>query len=1003
MNSKTFEQSLTISEKMQYFKSDVSIDYSALMEWRDCRTLLNDRYFDEMLRNSGYTREKFAFSLQSLPNSIKNIKISWLSDYKNIISNFKKEDIDYDLGVAIVAIPFSKFMESKLLDKLENLNNIDVKFSVINNFTSMLTNEIFDIFGKILALKLAEYKINFQQIVEHDEEDKTYKFKKFLKETFATKDCFEKFFEEYPVATRIATTRTINLVNNYLDLLSRLNNDIDCLKEVFHLNSGELTDISISEGDSHEQGKSVMILIFNNQKVVYKPKNLKVSIPFKKLIEWYSNRSDLLKLRIPRGIFKDDYTYNEFIDFVACETENDVEDFYVRYGYLVAISYLLNMNDLHMENIIAHGSQPVIVDLETLFQIPPKMESESVTLDILKKLESDSVKNSSLLPRNINVGLNDKIELSAFKGEEVQVKNQFVTPVNINTDDFHFEKGMGYFKGGNNIPHKLTSAGIVNVNYDKYRVKILEGFDSFMEFILNNKEEFIQFMSNFKGYKLRVLLKGTERYASLLRYSNHPSYNKEMKYRERLFMNSWAYPYKDKRVVSSEVEDMLFNDIPIFYTKTDSRDICDSRGKIYEDFFNISGLDTVIEKIKNLNSREIDFQRQILLSTLGVSDLFLNKNQSNRLYINSTQTFNSTKAAVEIADYLMNVVIEKNEEASFINLNCDNELHWELVPSDESLYGGVSGIALFFLEIYKQTKEDKYLRMYKRLITTAVNLAQFQPYKSAYQGRLSPIYPLLIELKYFGEVSKKEFLDKTLDELNEMEIEKFKETFKELEYINGLSSVLPLFQLVNKIYKPCENTIDKLQSLLQDYLNKDIESLNILGIAHGISGIVLGLLNSDILEVEMIDSLLIKEKKLVTMQSNDLLKWCKGLSGLIHTRIKILEVYKSSVAENQLSDFLNIFKKVLFDISFKDDSICHGLSGIILVLIEISQYTHSAEWKELLDFCVTNLYVNSLFNQYRVSHFNNIFSKGLFDGITGIGLTYLHLSNSCNDVLSLSD
>lgn len=659
MEVKMFEQSLTISEKMQYFEEGVSVDYSALTEWRDCRTLLNDRYFNEMLQNSNYTREKFAFSLQALPDSVRNIKINWLSDYRNIISNFKKEDINYDSGVAIVAIPFSKFMENKLLTKLESLTNIDVKSSVINNFTSMLINEIFDIFGKILALKLAEYKINFQQNSEYNDEDKTYKFKKFLKETFATKDCFEKFFEEYPVATRLATTRTINLVNNYLDLLSRLNNDIDDLEEVFHLNSKKLTDISISEGDSHEQGKSVMILVFNNQKVVYKPKNLKVSIPFKKFIEWYSKRSDLLKLKIPNGIYKNDYTYNEFIDFAACETENDVKEFYVRYGYLVAISYLLNMNDLHMENIIAHGNQPIIVDLETLFQIPPKLENESVTMDILKKLESDSVKSSSLLPRNINVGLNAKVELSAFKGEETQVQNQFVTPVNINTDDFHFEKGIGYFKGGNNIPYKLTSKGVVNVNYDKYRMKVLEGFNSFMEFILSNKKEFIQFMSNFKGYKLRVLLKGTERYASLLRYSNHPSYNKEMKYRERLFMNSWAYPYEDKRVVSSEVEDMLFNDIPIFYTKTDSRDICDSRGKIYEDFFSISGLDAVIKKIKNLNTREIDFQRQILLSTLGVSDLYLNKNQSNRLYINSSQTFNNIEAAVEIADYLMNVVIEK--------------------------------------------------------------------------------------------------------------------------------------------------------------------------------------------------------------------------------------------------------------------------------------------------------------------------------------------------------
>ena len=133
-----------------------------------------------------------------------------------------------------------------------------------------------------------------------------------------------------------------------------------------------------------------------------------------------------------------------------------------------------------------------------------------------------------------------------------------------------------------------------------------------------------------------------------------------------------------------------------------------------------------------------------------------------------------------------------------VNLNCDEELHWRFVPCDESLYSGVAGIALFFLEIYKKTKLDKYFEMYKKLITTAVNQAKFQPFSSAYQGRLSPIYPLLMELKYFGTISNKDFLDKTLDELNEMETEKYKEIFKQSEYINGLSSVLSLLQLVNK-------------------------------------------------------------------------------------------------------------------------------------------------------------------------------------------------------------
>ena len=73
--------------------------------------------------------------------------------------------------------------------------------------------------------------------------------------------------------------------------------------------------------------------------------------------------------------------------------------------------------------------------METLFQVSPSLENESVSADILKRLEIDSVRNSCLLPSNLNVGINAKVELSAFKGGGGEVQNQFVTPVNINTDD----------------------------------------------------------------------------------------------------------------------------------------------------------------------------------------------------------------------------------------------------------------------------------------------------------------------------------------------------------------------------------------------------------------------------------------------------------------------------------------------------------------------------------------------------------------------------------------
>ena len=44
--------------------------------------------------------------------------------------------------------------------------------------------------------------------------------------------------------------------------------------------------------------------------------------------------------------------------------------FYIRFGEILALSYILNATDLHMENLIAYGEYPVIIDLETFIQQP---------------------------------------------------------------------------------------------------------------------------------------------------------------------------------------------------------------------------------------------------------------------------------------------------------------------------------------------------------------------------------------------------------------------------------------------------------------------------------------------------------------------------------------------------------------------------------------------------------------------------------------------------------
>lgn len=675
-----------------------------------------------------------------------------------------------------------------------------------------------------------------------------------------------------------------------------------------------------------------------------------------------------------------------------------MERFYIRYGYLIAICYLFNINDLHLENIIAHGEYPVIIDIETAFQVSTEMERKTLYIDLLKHLEIDSVSNSFLLPKQISVGSDKEIELSALVGKEVKLSQTFLAPTGLNTDQFHYEKVPGYFAGGNNIP-KINET---EVDVKKYSLKILEGFEEFIYFILKHKKGCLEILNEFKRKKVRSLIKGTERYAAMIRYANHPAYNQEMKYRERLMMNNWAYPYTDKRIIKSEVRDMLFNDIPIFYSYTDSLDLIDSQENIYENYYGQSGYSVVQSRIERLTEKEISRQRTIILSKLGIYDAFLNQNIVKRKINFIEYEFDYVKQSEKIADNLFNEAFVKEEKCSFINVDCDKKKRWLLAPCDESLYGGVSGIAVFFLELYMQTLHEKYYNYYRMLINTAVEQTRNTTFVSAFNGWLSPIYPLLLEYKYLGKMSNEEYLKFTMDKLESLDEEAIYK-FKSTDYISGIAGIIRLLSLVRKVYGKhilSEKVVKKFVDILKKKIELETESsMNNIGIAHGISGIILGLASGTDIDPEEVKKALLFEYNM-EMAKENIYKWCWGLSGMIQARLELLKLIPLGIDVRQLQALIDKFYVIISE-AVSEDSLCHGNGSIATTIKMIYEYTKDEKWKCMLHMVMTNIYINSLTKSYQIPEIEHIKAKGIFDGIAGIGWLYLYANKSINNLLLL--
>ena len=121
-------------------------------------------------------------------------------------------------------------------------------------------------------------------------------------------------------------------------------------------------------GDTHRGGQSVTLLTFGDgRQLLYKPRSLAVDTLFGEAIAWVGRRGGP-QLMSARHVDGGDYGWVEFIEHRPCLSAEEVAAYYCRLGGLLALLHVLEASDIHHENIIAHGDQPVLIDLESLLR-----------------------------------------------------------------------------------------------------------------------------------------------------------------------------------------------------------------------------------------------------------------------------------------------------------------------------------------------------------------------------------------------------------------------------------------------------------------------------------------------------------------------------------------------------------------------------------------------------------------------------------------------------------
>jgi class II lanthipeptide synthase len=525
--------------------------------------------------------------------------------------------------------------------------------------------------------------------------------------------------EEYPVLARQVTTRIDSWLNYSLEFLQHLCHDWDDIQAEFgsRMDLGVLAEIHTGAGDQHREGRSVLIATFSSGfEIVYKPRSLAVDLHFQELLAWFNERGADPPLRTLKVLDRGKYGWEEFVAAESCASMAEVERFYRRQGEYLALLYLLQATDFHLENLIAAGEDPVLVDLESLFHpglvSAPRTASESLADEVMDR----SVLRVGLLPRQI--WLNEQsqgIDLSGLGGAPGQL-----TPFEIpyveeaGTDEMRISRKRMEMPTGQN----RASLNGVNVNLPEFSEAIVAGFTKVYGILQQHSHDLLAEngpLARFAEDEVRVILRTTATYASLLQESHHPNLLRRGLDRERYFDRLWLAAERQPelaRVIADERDDLQRGDIPIFTTRVCALDLWSSTGRRIPDWVCESGLDRTHALISGLS--EEDLEKQVWFIRASLASRSPGLTHSSRPASPPAEPQSPAERAAllkmtyRIADRLERLALRGKDDATWIGLTMVNERSWSLKPLGIDLYSGLPGVALFLACLGDLTGEDRY-------------------------------------------------------------------------------------------------------------------------------------------------------------------------------------------------------------------------------------------------------------------------------------------------------
>lgn len=684
-------------------------------------------------------------------------------------------------------------------------------------------------------------EMNFAEedgLLEGPNEADRYAF--FVKEVVKPEN-LDAIFRKYPGLWPIWQQQINTMVRSLTRFVSRIASDLCTVAEYFFGDKAVRRICSISMiGDPHNGMQQTARLQYMNESgavrvVYYKPRNLAIDVGFHDFIAWWNSRAPIDHI-VPRVFNAGEYGWAQGILSEQCRSSDEVRAFYRRYGSLVALAYCFCATDLHMENILANGEYPVVIDLETMFSCVLDFEKDDPLCYHLY--------NSLLLPTETYQG---DIEISPLTaGANLPTDIEILVNPQKRTPSLKLEKRRLHTTD-------CVSQVICNgcpVDWLRYEEELCYGMDTSLLFLYENRQEVAKKISRYIGSApVRIVKQSTEEYGKILYNLCHPdSLRRGTGDAELLAL---CHPSRDVGMMQSEIAELNHGDVPYFSVDFDAttlkngchqtlstRIFRNPRQKFEQQLFDLTRekIGQVVQDARyaffayRLNQKEFSYEHK----RCGV----VSTSPDTRQWFDmlAVATLSRVMDCAQLIDgqyYWRDIRVDVGKERT------------HAAPGGIDLYKGTSGIALAFYVVGKRLACKRFLNFSYQLSQQIAQQLERAP--AAEPGGLDGSAGILWALGVVNEHRLLDFLpvmDRELKKISYEILTRPYEHYRDIEFMGGISGTLSMLLRLHNLYQfypiskdiaslahyAFRSIVDKAEQLLDDATTS-------LGFAHGTAGV----------------------------------------------------------------------------------------------------------------------------------------------------------------------